>query len=122
MSILAQNELQPGSIPMRTGKMPPSSCQVKSLNAKSSGSRPVCQSSYQDRNASFGKPFRLSHRTGFRQRPSNAFEIEICSVHRRVGLLPPGFGQIAGVDGVEADLVDDPDEFRLGIRVVSRNG
>src|SRR3954464_70324 len=53
------------------------------------------------------------------QRAPDALGVEVGGVDRGAGLLPPGLVQPAGVDAVEAELVDEPQHHRLGRRVVA---
>src|SRR5262249_41169361 len=52
----------------------------------------------------------------------HAFSIEIGSVHRCSGLLPPGVVQSAGIDRIETEFVDKLQDDGLGLCIVTRNG
>src|SRR5262245_40159089 len=80
---------------------------------------PGCLSCYLPPGASFlcGAIFGDPASIRFSERPPEGLGLEIPAVGRRPRLLSPGVVQVAAVDGVEAELVDQAKHhgFRLGL-------
>jgi hypothetical protein len=52
------------------------------------------------------------------QRAPDALAAQVGAIHRRAGLLAPRLVEAAGVDAVEAEVVEERDQDRLCARVV----
>src|SRR5262245_21021138 len=69
-----------------------------------------------------GAELGLSAGGRLRERATDALGVEILAVDRRGGLLPPGLVEPAGIDAVEADLVDELQDDRLRPGIVAGDG
>ena len=66
-------------------------------------------------------PLRLAVRARLGQRPPDALGVIVLGVDRGAGLLPPGLVQAPGVDAVEPQLIEEPDDDGLGAGIVARH-
>src|SRR5262249_57886858 len=66
-------------------------------------------------------PLRLAPGAGLDQRAPYALGVVVLGVDRGAGLLPPRLVQPAGVDAVEAQLVEEPHHDRLSRGGVARH-
>jgi hypothetical protein len=67
----------------------------------------------------FGAIFGDPAPVGFGESPPESSGFKVLAVSRGSGLLPPGVVEIAGVDGVEAELVDETEHECFGIRRIA---
>ena len=56
---------------------------------------------------------------GLGERAPHALAAQVGAIHRRAGLLAPRLIEATGVDAVEAEVVEERDQDRLGARVVA---
>jgi hypothetical protein len=66
-------------------------------------------------------PFRSAVFARFVQAAPHTVGVEVLSVDRRTGLLPPGLAQTASIDAIKAQFFDELQNEGLGCVVIARN-
>jgi hypothetical protein len=66
-----------------------------------------------------GAPFWFTLSAGLRESAADTFSIEVCTVDRRIGLLPPGIIEAASIYTVKAQLVNESQDDALSCKIIA---